>query len=798
MLSRVAFFQRLTAHARRCISHPKTPFIATAVAAVSALALLLLTVQNFYGLPLTVRVAVGPVDKIGVINEDTGCYRWRLPERLNRMLNHPRAQLLEDGRPLSRVMHVAAVEKVRGGHFMVRGAVVRFAAGDASDVRTNGRRYELILPRPVREHWLLACALLLALSLPLALPVLKPRLAVVAAGVNRLPVWVVAAAVMLVVAEDLVVNDERSNGAFLVKGLPESDAQGWYRFATGLAEGEPQTEGFAHQRPLYAVLLASTMMGLGGASLLGVKVLNVLCLGLAAGAVFALSKALRHPWAGLATVAYLGFGSDHLHQWHTVQTENAGLAFTAVATLALAAALVQRSIKRCLLAGALAGMGNLAAGHVLMALPLAAVLIAVLGLLARGQRRVYLLMVVAFTFGASAMLVPWMVFQKQRNGVFTISMNSAELLAGMADPVHGKLSGELLGKAMEKGLSPDSWQARYSYFMDLFKQEVAEDPGRVVKHVLRGTWQSLNYVEMDDAVLRTLLALGLILAGAVGVWRWRSPQPLMLAGGLIFYLVDHDTVLPGWVLFMLGACLLLQRRSRAEVLVLLAIGVSVVGCMAVSGLAGNVATRRFWLVMDWALVLAALAGLGLLLDAVCSWLARVPILGYGMQGGEGAERSVSTVKEEVLTCRPALAVVVISLLATGVVLGRLAAGPRVVFDPVKLSALAAPALEPGQTSYLLYFDDHVMHLTRDEDVEHWLPHYQPVNQARWLAFPRLIKPDGTLGGRMALEKFAKSDEEVPRWQAAYSVCRLVQRNDAITGLPTGLSQVEKIEVLALE
>jgi len=126
------------------------------MAVISLMALLLLTVQQFYGLPFETRMSIGPVQKIGLINRDTGCYRWRLPEKLNRGLNHTRAVLLENGRPLSRVMHVAEVENKCGAHFMVRGAVVRFAAGDASDPRTNGRHDEVILPRPVRAQWMLA------------------------------------------------------------------------------------------------------------------------------------------------------------------------------------------------------------------------------------------------------------------------------------------------------------------------------------------------------------------------------------------------------------------------------------------------------------------------------------------------------------------------------------------------------------------------------------------------------------------------------------------------------------------
>jgi len=62
---------------------------------------------------------------------------------------------------------------------------------------------------------------LLALALPLGLPVLRVWLKAGFWLAHRLPVWLVAALVMLAVTEDLLVSSDRSKGAFLVKGLPE-------------------------------------------------------------------------------------------------------------------------------------------------------------------------------------------------------------------------------------------------------------------------------------------------------------------------------------------------------------------------------------------------------------------------------------------------------------------------------------------------------------------------------------------------------------------------------------------------
>lgn len=763
---------------------------------LSFAALVGMVFQQFLGLPLETRITIGPADKIGLINRETGCYRWRLPEKLNRGLNHTRAVLLENGRPLSRVMHVAGVENKRGAHFMVRGAVVRFAAGDASDPRTNGRHYEVILPRPVRAQWMLACGFLLALALPLGLPVLRVWLKAGFGLAHRLPVWLVAALVMLAVTEDLLVSSDRSKGAFLVKGLPESDAQGWFKFATGLHDGRTVTDGFADQRPLYAVLLATFMMPLGG-SLVAAKVLNVLLLGVTAGSVFALARLLRCPWAGLATVLFLGFSQDHLHQWHTVQTENPGLAFAALAALALVQAMLRQSARGCLLAGLLSGLGNVAAGHVLMALPLVAVALALPLLRSRSHWRRQGLMLLAFVCGASAMLLPWMAIQKYRHGVLTITMNSSELLAGTADPKHGKLTAEILGEAEALGFGLEDMPARFAYFIGRFQRDVSADPARFARHVLTQCWLSLEYLEMEDALLQTLLMLAVLLAGAAAAWRWGAPQPLLAAVALLFLLADKEPVFPGWTLLALGFGMVLTATSRETRVVLLVLGLMLAGAMVVDGLAGNVATRRFWLATDWMLMLPALGGIAGWMELICQGLSRVPVLGLGMRLSDSPTPADAEPPAADLAFRrwAGWGMVGLSLLATVVILIRMSLGPRVFVDPALIASQPMPALEKGQSLFLLRFDDHVMHLTRDEDVEHWLPHYQPTSEARWLAMPRLILPDGTLGQRIVLERPAKSSGEVPRWQAVQCVVEARQNSDRITGQPQSIYRVVRWEPL---
>ena len=100
--------------------------------------------------------------------------------------------LLEDGRPSAYPPALGwdVVSTEGQGRFHVGAGAVYISASDNSDPRTNGRRYEIERPRPVRLRWFAAAWLLtLVLVAPQALRDRRPILAFLSAP----PFWFVAA-----------------------------------------------------------------------------------------------------------------------------------------------------------------------------------------------------------------------------------------------------------------------------------------------------------------------------------------------------------------------------------------------------------------------------------------------------------------------------------------------------------------------------------------------------------------------------------------------------------------------------
>jgi len=112
-------------------------------------------------------------------------------------------------------------------------------------------------------------------------------------------------------------------------------------------------------------------------------------------------------------------------------------------------------------------------------------------------------------------------------------------------------------------------------------------------------------------------------------------------------------------------------------------------------------------------------------------------------------------------------------------------GPCVFVDPALIASQPMPALEKGQSLFLLRFDDHVMHLTRDEDVD---TGYRTTSRpAKHAAGHAPVDPAGwDAGAADCVERPAKSSGEVPRWQAVQCVVEARQNSDRITGQPQSI------------
>lgn len=727
------------------------------------------TVQQYYGAGLKVRLPM----EVRKMSKDGDMYEWRLQHRYRNPLMVHRAVLLEDGWPLQRAERVTQVMERKNGWFNIYRDLARWVPVDGSDPRTNGRKYEMEVPRQYegRELWL-PWVLLVALSLTLkggkdrAPGGLSPRAALGLVAVTSLVVaaWRVWAAGLF------------SDGVFSVGGQPESDASAWYQHAQGLAEGWGITTGFSGQRPFYSVLMVPLFL-LPGDPMMWIRGLHIVLWAMAAVGVYALGVTLRGPLLGVCCAAALLLGETHLTHVLAVLTENPGLSLSILATLALWLGLSRGRVLLLGVSGLLMGFANLAAGATLLSLPGLAITVLLFGW-RRERFQTGLRWSVVFTLSVSAVFLPWMIRQKMVMNTFSPSTNSATLLRGGADPVHKQMWPGMHDEPAAAGIARDDEAASYAYHMKLYRELVREDPVRYVKQVGEAWLECFSFFRISDPGLRLA---GLMLLGVLGlraVWREGHVAGLLVAMGLAFGWLQLERPVAGWVLLGSLLVMLATYRKDLRLWLLVILMLNLAGGTVLAGMSGNQTASRLWQVIDWAVFLILLGALGVVWEALSR---RIRL------GGRSAAAEPPPESEELpwvggLTVGAAAVGVACSLLAVGLTLAgpgkadvetlteaqqqELVAKVKAEHPKPEVRArtdLSAAVIRLGHRRYLQ---------PAGYDTAHWMTHFGRRSFDRWVLSPeradRHVPPDnrsfGAAQARGNLEAFAA--DEVLVWISA--------------------------------
>jgi hypothetical protein len=687
------------------------------------------TVQQHYGLGLTrtLPMEVRKIDR----SEGGEVYEWRLPHRYRNTLMTHRAVLLEDGWPLQRAERVKDLLESGPGWFNIFRDLTRFLPSDQSDPRSNGRRYEMVVPRQYegREIWVPWLALLL-LSL-------KVR----GGNTFQLSAFSNARIAMLVFVAALLVGGLRmgqvglySDGVFNVGGQPESDASAWYHHAQGLAEGWGITTGFSGQRPMYGVLLAP-LFWLPGAPMFWIKTLNLLLWATATLGVFLLGRWLQGTLVGLVCAVALLAGETHLPHVLGVLTENPGLGLGVMSLLTLWVAVRRKNLWLIIASGLLTGLTNLASGATMLTLPLVA-----LWLLLAGKRfaswRTAWLWAVTFTLAVSAVLIPWMLRQKMVLGTFSPSLNSGMLLRGGADPVHKRMWHGMMDEPFKKeGILRSDEAGQYEFHMRMFRELVTEDPMRYVKQVLAAWWESFTFLRIDDPGARLAALVLLLSCGLHQAWRSRRILPLVIALGLGLLFLEASRPVAGWcVLAASLVCIAVHWRRASGWLVVLILIHLMMGTL-LSAMAGNQTGSRMWQVLDWTaflMIYAALHSIWRLLSQVSEVTREASIEDTSATESAAAWGWVGYGTFSVLFCLLMMAV------------GPLAPAQTAVAAEVKQTAL--DRVKAGHPDVVMRSRQdlnvdvirlgHRYHLQpAGYDTGHWRSHYRRRGVDRWVLLP---------------------------------------------------------------
>ncbi|MCB1225887.1 MAG: hypothetical protein KDK99_08775 [Verrucomicrobiales bacterium] len=747
------------------------PLVLRAVNGALALFILIGTLcvlQQYFGLGFTtdheiVRADIRKVDDL---------YRWKLPEDYRGWLMNRRAWLYADGQPfLNRSISNRDLAELRNGWFHVRNGYLRFVPEDGSDPRRGRVRYSLNTPVQFEPEiwWLFGLSILVLLivrtllwnQLPPSASSHAPAPPASCAGRQGLlrETVLVTLLAAIIVTIQVVWGEPLTDSAFAIKDVPESDAAGWYFLADDLADGHGLRGGFQTQRPFYSCLLGSWFW-LVGTSLATAKALNIALIAIAVGASWILGRLAGSRLIALGLTAQILATSIHPNYVHATITENAGLPFAITALLALWAAYHRASIGWAFVAGLVHSFGLLCSGVTLLATPFYALCL-LLGpwWRDRAPRRGFRL-AACFTLACCLVLVPWLLHQKIHNHHLTLSLNTAEVLAGAAHPEEGKLNRATMERAAAAGVNLRDASERYTYFQQEWQRLVQRDPLGYARRVARASLESLESLPTNEPGFRVTMLLSFLLIGLVPAIRRRHwcAFPLVVAMMVFWARAEFAITTP---LLCIATVICLWRPPRDTRFLFILAFTTGASIMLLGGLSGNVAGKRCWIVGDWVATLLILSAVWHGVRLGSAWCQTRLARWRPLQQLGGATPRTPSRRPDASSVAIRLPTTVLLALVTFalIVIPTLTAlGPHphwIGLDTVPVQDITAEArlrspfpLPPHSDdptrcqSLLCRLDDLQLSFAAGEGTQHWLPQYEKRSYPHWVAHLRLLDATG--------------------------------------------------------
>lgn len=582
---------------------------------ITVLLTILCICQQFYGIGFVTRHVI-PNQRIQKME---GYYRWKFPEQYRAPIMERRAKFYENNRRWENLSHASRDLPALGpGWFHWIDGGVNFVPKGKTDPRKSDTTYSIVSPYQFKPRvwWILAS---LITFLTLLGNHLRKR------GRLRPPfpvqgvLWkadatrhlrgelIIFACALTAILSSLYSNRDLTDHAFMVKGLPESDAAAWFEMAVGLTEGLGFGGGFQNQRPFYSIYL-SGLFSFFGVQLTVAQGFNALCLALSSAGIYTIGKLVNSRWLGLVLSISAMTATTHLDYVHAIISENGGTILSVLSLLGAWLATWQLSRRWAFSAGLLNGLAALTSGVTLLTLPLYALIVTFYPLWRRTHWHRALQLGLIYTLAATIPVGSWIVRQKIVNDRFTLSFNTAEVLAGGADPVYGHLSSATFTKAEEEGVNLNDPNERYDYFMGSFKKTVAADPVAYLRKVIIASIDSIDHLPYRVAGFHLTLLLGLL---GFGLWPaiQRGQWIAFLIACLLMYLWVQSEFDVNPTMLAAAIFLMWRRASTPSLkLVTLLLISTTLATMLLSGVTGNVATKRFWLVSDWSAFALLLGG----------------------------------------------------------------------------------------------------------------------------------------------------------------------------------------------
>ncbi len=727
--------------------------------------------QQFYGLGWRVELKI---DKQRIQQMD-GYYRWRAPEQYRTPLLERRARFYENGkRWINQARATRDLPSLSPGWFRWADGGVNFTTRQGEDPRLSKARYHISTPYQFKPRiWYLLGSLM-----GVQILLFSYRRSRSSAPFYQLAPdgffmtqtkakslrgeMLVFAIALISIFTSMVSERGLTDHVFMVKGIPESDALAWYEMSVGLADGHGLEGGFSNQRPYYTIYLGA-LLSVFGVHLTVAQAFNALCLALAAAGIYTLGKLINSRLLGLVLSINAMAATTHLDYVHAIISENGGTVLAVLSLISVWQAAWVLSLRWSFLAGLLNGLAALTSGVTLLTLPLYALILFFFPIYRRTAWQHAFKLTALYTLAATLAVGSWLVRQKVVNDRFTLSFNTAEVLAGGSDPESGKLDVAVFAKAKAVKVDLNDANERYRYFMQAFQDNVSRDPGGYVRQLGRAFLASVDFLPYRAAGFHLTILLGLF---GFGLWpalqRGHWLAFVAACSLMAWWAISEFTVTPT---MMLAACVLAWRRSPlpATRLVTLLLIATLVATMLISAVSGNVATKRFWLVADWSAFALLLAGSKHLILTIGA-LSHFALKRIGAPAWLAG--SPPPVKDHIAAASPPpfIATATFSWLSLSLICGLIVLiqtwrgthsnlGP---LDKIETTAIINAALQQHATHHGLpssiqatdldtrisQITDLTAQMEAGEGTQHWLGVYGPRPYDRWISKMNLLDANG--------------------------------------------------------
>lgn len=389
---------------------------------------------------------------------------------------------------------------------------------------------------------------------------------------------------------------------YLVQGQPFGDAMAWHNIARYFSEG---TELYFWQgrRLAYPLLLAMTYVWTGAYSPVAV-LLNLAVSAASSALVFAALARLFHWTMALPVAVWMIFDPVAATCCCVPLSETFGLFFMAWHFWLLVRALdAERPNSLLLASGLMFGLSNLTRTMTLAALPLDALAIAIC-LARKGQTwRTAGIAAGWFTAGVMVLMLPSMVSNYFRHGIFSVSDNTTVNLFAGTSPEFLEWSPEVEYLADRAGVHDIG--DRYRFYQKKFRENLAQHPGWIARRILNRCQVMLHTLsDIPQWTVALWLAAFLFAQGRDG--RPLLSRSSLIPAALAFVAILHPNCMYAFLAIGAVRCALLPGWER-NVLLPIMVALTILP-LALFGLGGN-NIDRLYVLFRWAGVALCLAGL---------------------------------------------------------------------------------------------------------------------------------------------------------------------------------------------